>query len=456
MTRIIKIKKGLDIPVAGAPSDRFTECRPTFAAVTPDDFPGYHWRPVVKPGEHVVAGQPVFQAKEADDISLVSPITGNVGEIARGARRHIEYLSIIPGGEDNECVNFEIPADDITDAEYRDMARALLKNSGLWARMRQRPYDIVPEAEATPRDIFVTAFDSAPCAPDILSGLDRQDIYRGIEVLRRLTDGNVWIGCRPSQASELQIVANQKARIIAFEGPHPAGNVGVQIAAIKPVSKGEVVWTLDITTLAAIGYLFNTNNLDFSTTVAVTGPMVNDPHLIKTVMGADMRTLIGRTVAEENTGLRVISGNVLTGVAVSATDGFLRYPYRQISVIEEGEHVNEFMGWASLSTKKFSVKRMLPSGLFRSRRPFSFDSRILGGHRAMILAGELDTVFPFDIYCEYLIKAIIANDIDRMEKLGIYEVAPEDFALPEFIDTSKQELQKLVREGIDRLREELS
>lgn len=457
MTRIVKIRKGLDIPVAGKASDRLVKIRPETIAISPDDFPGYKWKPVVKPGDSVVIGTPVFKAKEADDIALVSPVTGTVGQLRRGTRRHIIDMQVIPDGQADRCVNIELPAmlPEKADEEYRARVRAILKNSGLWALMRQRPFDIVPEAEAVPRDIFVTAFDSAPNAPDIAAGLDKSDIYKGIEIMARLTDGKVYIGCRPDQASDLQIIANQQAVVTAFEGPHPAGNTGTQIAAISPVCKGDTVWTLDIRTLAAIGFLFNTNSLDFKTVIAVTGPEVDDPLLVETIAGADIRSILTAVRLKEGHDRRVISGNVLTGIKVSDTDGYLHAPYRQVSVIEEGDEVVEFMGWASLSPSKFSVKRMFPSAIFGRRRPYDFDSRLKGGRRAMILTGELDSVFPFDIYPEYLLKAIMASDYDRMEKLGIYEVAPEDFALPEFVDTSKEELQKIVREGLDRLRSEL-
>ena len=242
--------------------------------------------------------------------------------------------------------------------------------------------------------------------------------------------------------------------MIQFEGPHPAGNVGTQIAEIAPVNKGEVVWTLDASTAARIGRLCEKGLPDYTTTVALTGPEVASPHLIRTMIGASISTLVDGELKREDD-IRIISGNVLTGVKVEK-DGFLHFPYRQITVIEEGAHADEFMGWASLDPGKYSVKHTFPAFLRGLSKPFDFDARIKGGHRAMILSGEYDKVFPFDIYPEYLLKAIMAGDIDRMEKLGIYEVAPEDFALPEFVDTSKIELQKIVREGLDNLRKELS
>ncbi|MDE5774271.1 MAG: NADH:ubiquinone reductase (Na(+)-transporting) subunit A [Muribaculaceae bacterium] len=467
MAKIVKIKKGLDIPVAGSPSSHLTNHRPDSVAVTPDDFPGYHWRPIAKPGDNVVTGTPLFQAKEDDDIKLVSPVSGTVDAITRGDRRHIINMSVKVNHNSNKCVNIELPKsipapspnndrsrrfDNPVWMEFQAQARAALKNAGLWALLRQRPFDVVPGAETIPDNIFITAFDSAPNAPDLMRDLEKADIYKGIEVLDALTYGHLYIGTNPEHTHELEIVANQKAIVTTFRGPHPAGNVGPQIAALNPIAKGQTYWTLDIRTLAAIGYLFNTNELNFETIIAVSGPEVNNPHLVKTIHGADIRTILKDFELGDAPEKRTVSGNVLTGYTVDARDGYLRYPYRQISVIEEGQNVDEFMGWASLSTRKYSVKRMLPAGLFRLKHDFHFDSRLLGGHRAMILSGELDSVFPFDIYPEYLLKATIVNNYEKMENLGIYEVAPEDFALPEFVDTSKEPLQQIIRDGLERLR----
>lgn len=467
MSRIVKIKKGLNIPVAGSATSHLTKHTPAAVGITPDDFPGYRWRLIVAPGDKVVAGTPLLEAKEDDDIKLVSPVTGRVDSIRRGDRRHIMDIRLVPEGQPGECVNIELPTDipDFGPAgnrskrfdnaewqQFQDKARAALKHAGLWAMMRQRPFDVVPAAEIIPDNIFITAFDSAPNAPELMSSIDSQDIYKGLQVLDALTYGSVYLGCAPHQANQLEVVANQKAVITIFEGPHPAGNVGPQIAATAPIAKGSIYWTLDIRTLGAIGYLFNTNEINTRTVIAVTGPEVSNPHLVETLPGADMKSLLSEFDISQEKDLRCISGNVLTGYNVDRNTGYLRYPYRQVSIIEEGTHIDEFMGWASLNPNKFSVKRMLPSGLFRSERTYHFDTRLLGGHRAMILTGELDSVFPFDIYPEYLLKATMVSDYDRMENLGIYEVAPEDFALPEFVDTSKQPLQQIIREGLERLR----
>ena len=442
MSEKIKIKKGLDIPLAGSASSEVTaDTSSRIFAVCPDDFPGVTWKAVVKPEDTVKAGDALLIDKASGKISLVAPVSGTVKEVNRGERRHINYISIEKSGEQAPCVKQK--------PSSPEEIKTALMESGLWAMMRQRPYDIVPDAESEPRDIFVTTFDTAPLAADILRKEDAVWLEKGLDALAKLTKGKVYLDIRSGQG-----LTSKVATVTEFEGPHPAGNVGPQIAAIKPVNKGETVWTLDGATVVRIGKLCDQGILDFTVLVAVTGPMVKNPHIVKTEVGASVEGIL-KGFLDTDKSVRIISGNVLTGVKV-AKDGFLRYPYRQITVIEEGDNADEFMGWASMNPGKYSVKRTFPAFLRGLTKPFDFDARIKGGKRAMILSGEFDKVFPFDIYPEYLLKAIIAGDIDRMEKLGIYEVAPEDFALPEFVDTSKEELQKTVREGLDYLRKELS
>ena len=443
MSEKIRIKRGLDIPIGGKPSDKITEdTSSVMYGIYPDDFPGPIWKAKVKPEDRVKAGDPLLVDKATGKIWLVSPVNGVVAEVNRGERRHINYISVRKDNTE-ESPKYEFKGkspDDIKEA---------LQQTGLWSMMRQRPYDIVPDPDIIPRDIFVTAFDTAPLAGKLIEVSDYPALEKGLEVLKSLTDGEVYLGIRYGDG-----INSKVAKVYEFEGPHPAGNVGPQIAAIKPVNKGETVWTLDAMTAVRIGKLCSDSLIDFSTIVAVTGPEVKDPHLIRTKVGVQIENLL-KDFEIANTKVRIISGNVLTGEKVEK-NGFLHYPYRQLTIIEEGDDADEFMGWASMNPGKYSVKRNFPAFLRGSLKPFNFDARIKGGKRAMILSGEYDKVFPFDIYPEYLLKAIMTGDIDRMEKLGIYEVAPEDFALPEFVDTSKQELQKTVREGLDKLRKELS
>ncbi len=441
MSKIIKIKKGLDIPLEGAASDRTTvDDRSVLFGITPDDFPGYTWKAAVKAGDMVAAGDALLYAKEDERLCLTSPVAGKVAEIHRGERRKIEYVSV-EKGERQESRDFGKATD-------KNARMDALMRSGLFAMMRQRPFDIVPFVGVTPRDIFVTAFDTAPLATEMTGGEERRWLETGLKALAAFTSGKVYLSVRAGSG-----ITSSVAEVYEFEGPHPAGNVGTQIAAIKPVNKGETVWSLDAVTASRIGRLMETGKVDYSARVALTGPDMKDPHIVETTVGASLATLLDGQLDGQKT-IRLISGNVLTGVRVQTANGFLRYPYRQVTAIDEGNDADEFMGWASLDPKKYSVKRTFPAFLRGLSKPFNFDARVKGGHRAMILSGEYDKVFPMDIYPEYLIKAIMAKDIERMEQLGIYEVAPEDFALPEFVDTSKIELQKVVRDGLDYLRKE--
>ena len=438
----VRLKKGFDIHLLGAigNNDITTAESPKSVAVVPDDFHGVIPRMEKKEGEQVACGEPLYHDKNHEAIKVVAPVSGTVKEVRRGERRHIDAIIIAPDAG-NESVTLDIKRD----------AEAVLLESGLWVMMRQRPYDVVPEPGVKPRDIFVTAFDSAPLAPDldVVLGDKRQYIAKGVEVLNGLTEGKVRIGIR-----EGQTIDAPGAEVTAFVGPHPAGNAGVQAANTVPVNKGETVWTMDIVTLARIGELFTTGKVSHDTVVAVTGEMVQQPGYVSTVMGADLETVLKNQMTNVAMS-RIISGNVLTGYKVEA-DQWLRAPYRHITIIPENNKPDEFMGWASFNPNRFSIYRTFTTWLGGLAKPRSIDSRIKGGERAIVRTGEYDAMLPMDIYSEFLIKAIISGDIDKMEQLGIYEIAPEDFALAEFADTSKLELQRIVREGLDKLRAEMS
>ena len=326
----VRLRKGFDLHLMGNISDAAiaTAPQPQSVAIVPDDFHGIIPRMDKKEGEHVSAGEPLYHDKNYEVIKVVAPVSGTIKEVRRGERRHIDAIIIIPDGGEAVKHDTTRPATD------------LLLDSGLWAMMRQRPYDVVPVPGVIPRDVFVTAFDSAPLAPDLdlVLGDKRQHIARGVEVLSRLTDGQVHIDVREGQRIDAP-----GAHINTIVGPHPAGNVGVQIANIAPVNKGETVWTLDIVTLARIGELFNTGLVSHDTVVAVDGEMVQQPRYVKTVMGADLETLLADQLAGETQQCRIISGNVLTGVKVEP-DQWLRAPYRHITVIPENNKPDEFMG----------------------------------------------------------------------------------------------------------------
>lgn len=439
---LIKLRKGFDLNLKGKiTQDEVLDAKPsTTYALVPDDFSGIIPRMEKKEGEAVIAGEALYHDKNDERIKVTSPVSGTLKQVVRGNRRKIMAIVLEPN-DDNSVKEFDT----------RENPKTLLLESGLWAMIRQRPYDIVPSTETRPRDIFITAFDSAPLAPSlsIVMGENSQYLRKAVEVLSTMTDGKVYLGCRNDE-----FIDDTGAEVNTFSGPHPAGNAGVQIANIKPVNKGEVVWALDVVTAVRIGKLFETGKVDFSTVVALTGSGINEPCYVKATMGCTLSSLLEGRIVSDDKPKRIISGNVLTGV-LENLDGYLHAPYRHITVINEINKKDEFMGWASLSPKKYSIYRVFTSWLLGRHKEVDLDAKINGGERAIVLSGEYDRMLPMDIYAEFLIKAIIAFDIDKMEQLGIYEVAPEDFALAEFADTSKLELQRIVREGLDKMRAEM-
>lgn len=440
----ITIKRGLDLRIAGGIADNAAvSISSSDVAVFPEDFTGFTPKADIKAGDSVSVGSPLLHDKFFPELKLTSPVSGTVTEVVRGERRRIVCVKVASDGK-NTPVIFALPR--------RDEAGHLLELlslSGLLALVRRRPFDIVARPDDNVRDIFVTGFDSAPLAP--LPAYCEDDVrFMGVAVkaLRLLANEHIYIARRPNQ----QLPDIPGAVMIDVTGPHPAGNTSVQIAAVSPVNKGETVWTMSADTLVRIGRLLSTGRVDWSTRVALTGSMVASPVMVDTVAGASVAEIIEGRLSDDPHSRRIISGNVLTGVKI-ASDGYLRFPYTHITVIPEGDDVDEFMGWASLSPSKMSINPSFPGHFLH--RMFKPDARVLGGRRAMIMSGLIDRVLPMDIMGEFLIKAINARDIDRMEQLGIYEVAPEDFALAECIDSSKVPYQQIVREGLEYLRNEL-
>lgn len=423
---------------------------PASVALSPDDFPGLSLKPVVKEGDSVRAGDPILQDKKTTDIKICAPATGTVKSIIRGDRRKLEFVVIDLDKTTADASNNPAIAPWDINNMSADEITSLLQTSGLWAFMRQRPYNIVASPNSKPRDIFVSTFDTNPLAPDLdeLLKYHTDSLTAGVNVLSKLTTGKVYVARRGNGI----FPDINGAVMIDVEGPHPAGNVGVQIANIKPVNKGETVWTLDGTTLARIGELALQGFVTWETTVAITGSEIQDPSYVKTIIGADIASLIDSRIRENAEDKRIISGNVLTGTAVTES-GYLRYPYHQITVIPEGDDKVEFMGWASLSPNKMSTSRSFPGHFLR--KIFNPDARLLGGRRAMIMSGEYDRMLPMDIMTEYLVKATLSHNIEQMEQLGIYEVAPEDVALAEYVCTSKMPLQSIIADGLEYLRKEL-
>ncbi len=446
MAKQINLKRGHDLKLAGAlaPDSGLKEAEVKFFAVCPDDFPGFIPKLEVKEGDDICCGAPLLRHKDNEEIKLVSPVCGKVSRVVRGERRKIMFIEVELSSKDCVPQKFEV-------GDSEESLKKALMNSGLWTMMRQRPYDVIPTPAATPVNIFITAFSSAPLAASLenFTGITGNRLEAGVGLLKKLTNGNIYIGVRPG----FKFGEIKGAEIVEFNGPHPAGNAGVQAANIAPVNKGEVIWTLDITTLARIGQLALEGNVSWNTEVALVGPEVKNPAMLATFCGANIGELTAGRLKDDGKHKRIISGDVLSGTKVD-NEGWLRYPYRQISVISEGDNRDEFMGWASMSPQKMSLSRSFLSWLLPKKK-YSPDARLLGGKRAMIMSGTYESMLPMDIMAEPLIKAIIGGDIERMEQLGIYEIAPEDFALCEYADPSKIELQKIVRQGLDKLRKEL-
>ncbi|MBQ3556059.1 MAG: Na(+)-translocating NADH-quinone reductase subunit A, partial [Bacteroidales bacterium] len=403
---------------------------------------------LVKSGDAVKAGTPLMCDKNRPEVNFVSPVSGTVEAVNRGERRKVLEIVVKSDGK-FESVEFEK-----LDAKKMD-AQAIketLLQSGLFAFIKQRPYDVIANPEVAPRDIFVTAFDSAPLAPEFefVAKGEEAALQAGVDALAKLTNGKVYVGVNAT--SQLKLNGCQ---VVKFQGAHPAGNVGVQIANIAPISKGEVVWTISAFDLLLIGRLFTTGKLDFTRIITLAGSEVEAPKYVKTTMGASIASVITGNVKKADHNQRIISGNVLTGTKVSASD-YLRAYSSQVTIIPEGDDCNEFVGWATPGCGKFSVSRTFGSWLFGKSKKYNIDARLRGGERGIIMSGEYDSVFPMDILPEFLVKAVIAFDIDKMENLGIYEVAPEDFALCEFVDTSKLPLQQIIRNGLDALMKEMN
>ena len=448
MANVIKLRKGLDINLKGkAAEELVTVKEPGFYALVPDDFPGVTPKVVVKEQEYVMAGGPLFIDKNHPEVKFVSPVSGVVTSVERGARRKVMNIVVEAAAEQDYE---EFGKQDVARMNA-DRVKELLLQSGMFAFIKQRPYDVIADPAVAPRAIFISAFDSNPLAPEFEFALkgEETNFQTGLDALAKIAKTYLGISVKQKSAALTQA---KNVTITAFDGPNPAGNVGVQINRIAPVVKGETVWTIDPQAVIFIGRLMNTGRVDMTRTVAVTGSEVLKPAYTKLRVGALLTSVFAGNVTKDKE-LRYISGNVLTGKQVSP-NGFLGAFHSQVSVIPEGNDIHEMLGWIMPRFNQFSVNHSYFSWLL-GKKEYTIDARIKGGERHMIMSGEYDKVFPMDILPEFLIKAIIAGDIDRMEALGIYEVAPEDFALCEFVDSSKLELQRIVRAGLDMLRAEM-
>jgi len=449
MSTVTKIKKGLDIKMIGEAEKTIKDLVADQFAIKPIDFIGVFPKMLVKEGDLVKTGTPIFVDKYRDNIVFTSPVSGKVKEVKRGPKRVLLEIKIEADGRE-EAIDFK--AENPEDLGREAVVKKLI-DSGVWPFIRQRPYSVIANPLDKPKAIFISAFDTAPLAADndlIVHG-HGEAFQTGINALRKLTEGKVHLNI-DANSTHSKVFTNAKGvEINKFSGPHPAGNVGVQINKISPINKGEVVWYLYPQDVLTIGRLFLTGTFDSSRLIALAGSEVLRPAYYKTKIGVSIEPLVkGNVTAVEK---RYISGNVLTGKQIEL-DGYIGFYHNELTVIPEGNYF-ELFGWALPGFNKFSMSRSYPSFLFKNKK-YRLDTNYHGGERALVMTGEFEKVFPFDIYPMQLIKAIMIEDIDLMENLGIYEVDEEDFALCEVVDTSKTNIQVIIRRGLDLMRKEMS
>jgi len=445
MANVIKLRKGLDIHLQGKAEEKLIQLKSKGQyALVPDDFEGVTPKVVVKEGDKVKAGDALFINKQYPEVKFASPVSGIVREVVRGERRKVLCIKV---DADKEQAFTDFGTKEVTKMDGKQVIDALLE-AGLFGYINQLPYDVSTNPTVMPKAIFVSALRDKPLAADFdfeVKGQEK-DFQTGLTALSKIA--KTYLGCGVHSSFE-----NYKdVEVYAFDGKCPAGNVGVQVNHIDPVNKGEVVWTIgDPTVVLFIGRLLNTGKVNLTRRVALCGSEVKAPAYVDMLVGEELSTLLSNSY-DASKSVRIINGNVLTG-RPTTKEGYLGAHTSEITVIPEGDDADELLGWILPRFSQFSVNRSYFSWLC-GKKKYALDARIKGGERHMIMSGEYDKVLPMDIYGEYLIKAIIAGDIDRQEALGIYEVSPEDFALAEFVDSSKLELQRIVREGLNILRKE--
>jgi len=445
MANVIKLRKGLDMNLKGKAEEQKIQLKSSGKyALVPDDFEGVVPKVVVKEGDKVLAGDALFVNKNYPTVKFASPVSGTVTAVERGDRRKV--LSIrVDADAQQEFKDFGVK--DVAKLSGEDVKQLLL-DAGLFGYINQLPYAVSTNPDTMPKAIFVSALRDMPLAGSFefeVKGQEK-DFQTGLTALSKMAKTYLGVGVGSSLENSKDVEVN------VFNGKCPAGNVGVQVNHIDPVNKGEVVWTIgDPTVVLFIGRLLNTGKVNLTRTIAFAGSEVKSPAYVDMLVGQELATLVSNSYDDSHS-VRIINGNPLTG-RPTTKEGFLGAHTSEVTIIPEGNDNDEMLGWIMPRFGQFSVNRSYFSWLF-GKKQYAPDARIKGGERHMIMSGEYDKVLPMDIYGEYLIKAIIAGDIDRMEALGIYEVAPEDFALAEFVDSSKLELQRIVREGLNNLRKE--
>ena len=448
MANVIRLRKGLDIHLKGEPAKTQMSVKASAEyALVPEDFIGVMPKVVVREGDKVKAGDILFVNKKSPQVGFASPVSGVVSAVVRGDRRKLLCVKV---KADAEQAFRDFGMKDPSSLDGASVVSSLLEG-GLFGYINQLPYAVSATPEVMPKAIFVSAFRDMPLTADFDVELEDNEKFfqAGLTALSRVA--KTYLGLSASQSSGV-LSGMKDVEINVFDGPCPAGNVGVQVNHLAPVNKGEVVWTVDPTAVIFFGRLFLNGKVDLRRTIALGGSEMSNPCYVAVTVGQPFAdVLAGHFTARDH--VRLINGNPLTGRKASM-EGYVGGHTSEITAIPEGDDCDEILVWIMPRTKEFSANRSYLSWLFGKSKEYVLDARVKGGERHMIMSGEYDSVFPMDIYPEYLIKAIIAGNIDKMEQLGIYEVAPEDFALAEFVDSSKLELQRIVREGLDMLRKE--
>ena len=448
MTEQIRLRKGLDIKLKGRAKKQTMPLESSkLYAIVPDDFVGVTPKMAVKAGDHVKAGETLFVNKNSEEVRFASPVSGTVKSIERGDRRKILYVSV---EADDEQTFADFGTKDIQTLDGEGVKKALLE-AGLFGYINQLPYAVSTTPDTEPKAIFVSALRDKPLQGDFEYELEGQGqaFQTGLTALSKIAKVYLSIG---AQQNSKALTEAKNVELTVFDGPCPAGNVGVQVNHLSPVNKGEVVWTVDPTAVIFFGRLFQTGKVDLTRVVAVAGSKVKEPAYVKALVGTPIKDIVaGRLTATEH--VRILNGNPLTGT-IAGDNAFLGAHTSEVVAMPEGDDVDEMAGWIMPRFNQFSTSRSYFSWLFGKKKEYDLDARIKGGKRNIIMSGEYDSVLPMDIYGEYLIKAIITGNIDKQEQLGIYEVSPEDFALAEFVDSSKQPLQQIVRNGLNTLRKE--
>ncbi|WP_452223274.1 Na(+)-translocating NADH-quinone reductase subunit A [Lacinutrix chionoecetis] len=450
MSNDIKIKKGLDIKLQGA-AEKATENAiiSNFYTVRPEDFHSVTPKLLVKVGEKVKAGQALFFDKANENVKFASPVSGEVIEIARGEKRRILSVKL---QADKEQTYYDFGSLNLEVAKTEKIKQHLL-DSGCWAFIKQRPYDVIANPDVAPKAIFISAYASAPLAADLdytLQGKEAE-LQKAISALALITDCKIHVGVSKNGNSPFAGLTGVELHKIS--GPHPAGNVGTLINKIDPINKGETAWTIAAQDLVIIGELLLTGKFNAERIVALAGSSVKKPRYFRTKIGSEIATMVYDNGVDKDGNDRIISGNVLTGKQVKP-DGSLDYYSNVITVIPEGDDY-EFFGWNKPIFNKVSTSRALTFSWLNPKKKYNLDTNTNGEHRAFVTTGTYEEVFPLDIYPLQILKACMYEDLDEMEALGMYEVAPEDFALTEFVCVSKQPHQDIIRKGLDLMLKEI-